>query len=46
MPRGRIRASDGIAEPHWVQNVAGGVDLWHVGQRISPGFGVAISAAL
>jgi hypothetical protein len=44
MPRGRMRASDGIAEPHWVQNAAGGVDRWQVGQRISPGFGVAMSA--
>src|SRR5688572_16675732 len=46
MPRGRMRASDGIADPHWVQNAAGGVDRWQVGQRISPGFGVAMSAAL
>ena len=46
MPRGRMRASDGIADPHCVQKAAGGVDRWHVGHRISPGFGVAISAAL
>jgi hypothetical protein len=46
MPRGRMRASEGIAEPHWVQNPAGGVDRWQVGQRISPGLGVAITAAL
>jgi hypothetical protein len=39
-----MRASAGIADPHWVQKVAGGVDLWQVGQRISPGFGVAMSA--
>ena len=46
MPRGRMRASDGIADPHCVQKAAGGVDRWQVGHRISPGFGVAISAAL
>ena len=36
----------GIAEPHWVQKAAGGVERWHVGQRISPGLGVAMSRAL
>ena len=46
MPRGRMRASDGIADPHCVQKAAGGVDRWQVGHRISPGLGVAISAAL
>jgi len=46
MPRGRMRASDGIADPHCVQKAAGGVDRWQVGHLISPGFGVAISAAL
>jgi hypothetical protein len=46
MPRGRMRASGGIAEPHWVQNAAGGVERWQVGQRISPGLGVAMSRAL
>ena len=46
MPRGRMRASDGIADPHCVQKAAGGVDRWQVGHRISPGFGVAITAAL
>jgi len=44
MPRGRIRASEGIAEPHCVQNAAGGVERWQVGQRISPGLGVAMCA--
>jgi adenylate kinase family enzyme len=29
-----------------VQNAAGGVDRWQVGQRISPGLGVAMSRAL
>jgi adenylate kinase family enzyme len=33
-----------MALPHWVQYAAGGVDRWQVGQRISPGFGVAMSA--
>ena len=46
MPRGRARASAGMAEPHWVQKAAGGVDRWQVGQRISPGLGVAMSRAL
>jgi hypothetical protein len=41
-----MRASGGIAEPHWVQKAAGGVERWHVGQRISPGLGVAMSRAL
>ena len=41
-----MRASDGIADPHCVQKAAGGVERWQVGHRISPGFGVAISAAL
>jgi hypothetical protein len=35
-----------MADPHWVQKAAGGVERWQVGQRISPGLGVAISAAL
>jgi hypothetical protein len=33
-----------MAVPHCVQNVAGGVERWHVGHRISPGLGVAIAA--
>jgi hypothetical protein len=41
-----MRASGGIAEPHWVQKPAGGVERWQVGHRISPGFGVAMSRAL
>jgi hypothetical protein len=35
-----------MAEPHCVQKPAGGVERWHVGHRISPGFGVAMSRAL
>ena len=35
-----------MADPHCVQKAAGAVDRWHVGQRISPGLGVAMSAAL
>jgi adenylate kinase family enzyme len=46
MPLGRMRASVGIAEPHWVQNAAGGVERWQVGHRISPGLGVAMTRAL
>jgi hypothetical protein len=41
-----MRASGGIDEPHCVQKLAGGVERWHVGHRISPGFGVAMSRAL
>ncbi len=41
-----MRASVGIAEPHWVQNAAGGVERWQVGHRISPGLGVAMTRAL
>jgi hypothetical protein len=41
-----MRASGGICAPHWVQKAAGGVERWQVGQRISPGLGVAIPAAL
>jgi len=41
-----MRASEGIADPHCVQKAAGAVDRWQVGHLISPGFGVAMSAAL
>jgi hypothetical protein len=33
-----------MGDPHWVQNAAGAVERWQVGQRISPGFGVAMGA--